>query len=552
MSTTWVDKYKPKSSSELAGQGRNVARIKSWLKTFEPSKCRPLFIYGPPGIGKTTAAHICCRETGFEVVEFNASDQRNKNIIREIISTISDNSRLSFTKRASDTKDAIILDEIDGMAGNEDRGGIGQLIQEIKTSKKPMIFICNDGQHQKLRSLKDKCEVIEFKRPEYETIRAVVGRIASKENLDMDKINVRNLAEASDFDIRQILNSLSLFKGSDSSQLVKTTRMNAFEATKKVLTASSKHSIENRFECFFSDYNIMPLFIFENYAKNKPARGDHLLQVSRAADCLCLSDLAEKEIRSNQNWSLLNAQALLSTVVTSKFVESNMFGRVDFPQFLGKLSNVNKRMRLTQELNAHMCLSLRGELDVDYLEVFSNRLSCALARKDIDSAVDFMYDYSLLRDDFNSIMELASWSDKPDPMAKVDTKTKTAFTNAYKKRSVALPYFSEDSKVVKKRKHVDLITGEESEVDDEEEGEEAPRIAPKRVIKNEKSAPVKEKKAPKGKSSKNGSNSSTQTTTASEDSQKSNGKVDSDQSKADKRPPSNGIARFFTAKKQKS
>lgn len=551
MSTIWVDKYKPKSTSELAGQGRNVARIKSWLKTYEPSRCRPLFIYGPPGIGKTTAVHLCCKEAGYEVVEFNASDQRNKNVIKEIISTISSNSRLSFTKRASETKDAIVLDEVDGMAGNEDRGGIGQLIMEIKTSKKPMIFICNDGQHQKLRSLKDKCEVLEFRKPEYDTIRAVVSRIAGRENLDLEKINIRNLAEASDYDIRQILNSLSLFKGSDSSQLVKTTRLNAFEATKKALSAG-RHSIESRFECFFADYNIMPLFIFENYAKNKPNEGDHLRMVSRAADSLCLSDLAEKEIRSNQNWSLLNTQALLSTVIPSKLMESSAMARVDFPQFLGKLSNANKRLRLTQELNAHMCLSLRGGLDVDYLEVFSQRLSSSLVRKDIDAAVDFMYDYSLMRDDFNSIMELASWSDKPDPMAKVETKTKTAFTNAYKKRSIALPYFSEDSKLAKKKRPTGLvINGEESEIDDEEEEEDNVKVAPKRVIKNDK-PPAKEKKPAKSK--KNGTDGGKTETASSEESQKTNGSSENNsQNKPDKRPPANGIARFFiTAKKQKS
>lgn len=487
----WVDKYKPKGTQELIGQSKNVARIKSWLRTYESSRSRPLFLFGPPGIGKTTAAHLCCKEMGYQTIEFNASDQRNKNIIREVISTAAGNSRLSFTVRASETKDAIILDEIDGMAGNEDRGGIGQLMIEIKNAKKPMIFICNDGQHQKLRSLKDKCEVVEFRRPDFDSIRAVVAKIASKEGLQIDKINVRNLAESSDYDIRQIVNSLSLFRDGSSDQITKTTRMNAFEATKKVLTYSKQMTLNDRFECFFSDYNIMPLFVFENYIKNKPVKGDQLKAISRAADSLCLSDLAEKEIRSRQNWSLLNVQALLSTVIPSTYVASNNVGRIDFPQFLGKLSNKNKRLRLTQELNAHMCLTVRNGLDPDYLDVMRERLSAPLIKKEalggIDSVVDFMYDYSLLRDDFNSIMELATWSFKPDPMAKVDSKTKTAFTLAYKKRSVALPYFSDDKFQAKKRKPLALDAEDDEELEEEEEEEAV--IKPKRVIK---SAPSKQ------------------------------------------------------------
>lgn len=482
----WVDKYKPKTSSELIGQSRTVSRIKSWLKTYEPSRSRPLFLFGPPGIGKTTAAHICCKEAGYQTIEFNASDQRNKNIIREVISTAASNSRINFYGRASETKDAIILDEIDGMAGNEDRGGIGQLMIEIKSAKKPMIFICNDGQHQKLRALKDKCETIEFKRPDLEAIRNVVMKIAAKEGLHLAKLNIKNLAESSDFDIRQIINSLSLFKDGSSDQIAKTTRMNAFEATKKVLT-NSKHSLGDRFECFFSDYNIMPLFMFENYTKIHPAKGNQLAAISRAADSLCFSDLAEKEIRSRQNWSLLNVQALMSTVIPSTHVASNVVGRIDFPQFLGKLSNANKRARLTQDLNAHMCLNLRVGLDPDYLEVISRKLSDPLIKKEtlggIDAVIDFMHAYSLMREDFNSIMELASWSFKPDPMSRVDTKTKTAFTLAYKKRSIALPYFS-DEKITKKRKpalNQDADLGGEEE--EEEEEEEEIIIKPKRIIK---------------------------------------------------------------------
>ncbi len=38
------------------------------------------------------------------------------------------------------------MDEVDGMAGNEDRGGILELINTIKSSKIPIICICNDRQ----------------------------------------------------------------------------------------------------------------------------------------------------------------------------------------------------------------------------------------------------------------------------------------------------------------------------------------------------------------------------------------------------------------------
>lgn len=42
---------------------------------------RAVLISGPPGIGKSSAARIVCRGLGFEVLETNASDTRNKNSI---------------------------------------------------------------------------------------------------------------------------------------------------------------------------------------------------------------------------------------------------------------------------------------------------------------------------------------------------------------------------------------------------------------------------------------------------------------------------------------
>ena len=45
------------------------------------------------------------------------------------------------------------MDEVDGMSGNEDRGRIGQLIALIESCLVPIIGICNDRQHSKIRSL---------------------------------------------------------------------------------------------------------------------------------------------------------------------------------------------------------------------------------------------------------------------------------------------------------------------------------------------------------------------------------------------------------------
>lgn len=45
---------------------------------------RAVMITGPPGIGKTTSAHLCAKLAGYTPIEFNASDARSKKLIEVI------------------------------------------------------------------------------------------------------------------------------------------------------------------------------------------------------------------------------------------------------------------------------------------------------------------------------------------------------------------------------------------------------------------------------------------------------------------------------------
>lgn len=77
-----------------------------------------LLLHGPPGLGKTTLAHVVARATGYAVVEINASDERTGNtVINKISSAIQVQSCFDSEKRPN----LVIIDEIDGAAaaGNE-------------------------------------------------------------------------------------------------------------------------------------------------------------------------------------------------------------------------------------------------------------------------------------------------------------------------------------------------------------------------------------------------------------------------------------------------
>ena len=65
------------------------------------------------------------------------------------------------------------MDEVDGMAGNEDRGGMQELINLIKSTKIPIICMCNDRNSQKVRSLANYCFDLRFYRPKVDQIKVM-------------------------------------------------------------------------------------------------------------------------------------------------------------------------------------------------------------------------------------------------------------------------------------------------------------------------------------------------------------------------------------------
>lgn len=48
----------------------------------------------------------------------------------------------------------IILDEVDGIHGNEDRGGVQAINRIIKESRHPMVLTANDPYSKRLQSIK--------------------------------------------------------------------------------------------------------------------------------------------------------------------------------------------------------------------------------------------------------------------------------------------------------------------------------------------------------------------------------------------------------------
>ncbi|XP_047272010.1 replication factor C subunit 1 isoform X2 [Homo sapiens] len=476
-------------------------------------------------------------ELGYSYVELNASDTRSKSSLKAIVAESLNNTSIKgfYSNGAASsvsTKHALIMDEVDGMAGNEDRGGIQELIGLIKHTKIPIICMCNDRNHPKIRSLVHYCFDLRFQRPRVEQIKGAMMSIAFKEGLKIPPPAMNEIILGANQDIRQVLHNLSMWCArskaltydqakADSHRAKKDIKMGPFDVARKVFAAGEETahmSLVDKSDLFFHDYSIAPLFVQENYIHVKPvaAGGDmkkHLMLLSRAADSICDGDLVDSQIRSKQNWSLLPAQAIYASVLPGELMRGYMTQFPTFPSWLGKHSSTGKHDRIVQDLALHMSLrtySSKRTVNMDYLSLLRDALVQPLTSQGVDGVQDvvaLMDTYYLMKEDFENIMEISSWGGKPSPFSKLDPKVKAAFTRAYNKEAHLTPY---SLQAIKASRHstspsLDSEYNEELNEDDSQSDEkdqdaiETDAMIKKKTKSSKPSKPEKDKEPRKGK-----------------------------------------------------
>ena len=195
----WSEKYRPQRLIDLIGNEDARKSFVEWFKKWRKGT-KPLLLVGPPGIGKTTMANLASRDFNFDMISLNASDVRNKKNIQEILEPVLGNQTVLG-------QPMIFIDEVDGIHGRSDYGGVEALINILKESTIPIILAANNGSSDKMKKIKKVVKTIVLRPLPPRLLRLYLNMILEKENAQINPGILIKLISESNGDIRSMLNS---------------------------------------------------------------------------------------------------------------------------------------------------------------------------------------------------------------------------------------------------------------------------------------------------------------------------------------------------------
>lgn len=367
VSELWVDRYRPRNLDEVLGMPGTIKKLRAWADAWAagaPPQRRALLFYGDPGLGKTSAALALATEYAWDVVEMNASDQRNDHAVRDIAMRASQYDTFTATGEYRSSKDGklklVILDEADNLAGREDRGGVKAMAETIANTRQPIILIVNDRYKLTRRStalsrLTDQHGFAAIRQP---TLVKLLKRILKEEDISADQDAIDRIAARARGDARAAINDLQAWVegGMDEPGLGTDTRKKT-PSIYKVMEAIYYEGDPEVIRRLAWDANESPEDLLPWLVENHPTHTDTALELATGFEHLARAAQFISRTRRRQNyryWAYASDAMIRGVPSVLEEGHRHAYEKIRFPTWLMKMSRSrgyrNTRKSLCQKL----------------------------------------------------------------------------------------------------------------------------------------------------------------------------------------------------------
>lgn len=195
----WSEKYRPKNLLDMIGNEEAKESFVNWIGKWVKGT-KPLLLVGPPGIGKTTMAILGAKQFNYDLISLNASDVRTKQRIHDVLNPVMGNTTVMG-------KPMIFVDEVDGIHGRSDYGGVEALVDILKEPTVPIVLAANSETSDKMKSIKKVTTAVKMRPLPPRLMRFYLEEILRREGSSLKIGSVIKLILDSRGDIRSMLNS---------------------------------------------------------------------------------------------------------------------------------------------------------------------------------------------------------------------------------------------------------------------------------------------------------------------------------------------------------
>lgn len=340
-------------------------------------------LYGCPGLGKTTLAHVVATHAGYNVVEMNASDDRSLAAFKNKLEAAT---QMKSVSNADQRPNCLIIDEIDGAPAATVNYLVGLLKGSQKTKKKaatmlqrPVICICNDLYVPALRPLRQMSLLLPFPETSSQRLAQRLAFISASENLKTDMSALLALCDKSQNDIRSCLSTLQFFKSkgqkmsaADVSKTFvgnKDTQKSHFAVWQDLFTIPrpvkrrlnediAAKVVDNKQNVLKSvmacgDYDKLQQGVFENYlgVKFKDSRFHNIMA---GQDWFCFFDTINQHIMRSQHYAMM-AYMPYSFVAAHALFAAHGRVKVAYPSTANEVKNqLLKANQIVESLYSEM------------------------------------------------------------------------------------------------------------------------------------------------------------------------------------------------------